>query len=953
MIEVTVKTLDSQNHPFTVEDDITVKEFKELISGKVNIPAETQRIIYCGRVLQDRKKLNEYDVNGKVVHLVQRAPPQPHRPSTGSGNSNTSRFQIPSPNQIYLGSMAYSADMMDAQRIPQLPLSQNLSNSRLNVARKMLRLANALINQLENQTTDNAANVSGTENNMDSLLLEDPIDTTPVLAAQVYVPAFGNVFDQQQQITSAVLSATDNFRNIGNIVTNNQNNNVSQQTDSSTAEASTDTGNTEEGATSLPPTTGEATNEPQAGNDASTENNASQNTSNGSNIARTTSLADLMDELNRIQTRLQPFMTRYTELMRTDPTFENETELNEAQRVFDRVSATMHALGHAYHALSDVICPFNRPTPRALLCRPTLVQHAVLQAGISLPVRVQAQVDVENITGRNPFGRPDGNSDEGSDESDTAANTESNQNIPQDETTNEETPETAPETGTTTASAPQPSAPSNDSNGASQTQETPTTTSSSSSRPQVTVTHRPGGGRNVDIIVAMSPDDDPITQGLGGPNQDLIQSLVHAVTNSVMRSVSLTGVPVSMSTSSVSIPIGTNGAPFISTTRQPTNFGNTNTTNANATSTNTTSTTTNASTITTETTSAANGLGAAGQNSQARGNTATLPTTSTQTPRSTPRPHVQLSPHSFRAFDPFLQCNSHHITGQNRNANRTGNGARSQTVREESPFEIVSVQAIPSRARSTSLPRELNRMHGGRTSRSNAAATAAASATATSASSSTPTSATRKNATNTEATQTSTSTLPSETILTLPTPINMEVDTFYDATEHEDGNENSDSGRTKQKVLLPTSNGESSSPPLPDVNIGTESWHNNVPSDWVSVVTRDCQVQRHETAQPPYSDAYLSSVPAKRRKVISCNKPQGTLPQVITESLRQAVLTTGLSQVAPIDHVVGAAGGDAALQAAYREELRQSIRSRPSHATPPGIAPLKRFPNASICFQKP
>lgn len=96
-----------------------------------------------------------------------------------------------------------------------------------------------------------------------------------------------------------------------------------------------------------------------------------------------------MDELNRIQTRLQPFMTRYTELMRTDPTFENETELNEAQRVFDRVSATMHALGHAYHALSDVICPFNRPTPRALLCRPTLVQHAVLQAGISLPVRVQ------------------------------------------------------------------------------------------------------------------------------------------------------------------------------------------------------------------------------------------------------------------------------------------------------------------------------------------------------------------------------------------------------------------------------------------------------------------------------------------------------------------------------------------------------------------------------------
>lgn len=124
----------------------------------------------------------------------------------------------------------------------------------------------------------------------------------------------------------------------------------------------------------------------------------------------------------------------------------------------------------------------------------------------------------------------------------------------------------------------------------------------------------------------------------------------------------------------------------------------------------------------------------------------------------------------IRCFEFFFVKLLIKIFRQNRNANRTGNGARSQTVREESPFEIVSVQAIPSRARSTSLPRELNRMHGGRTSRSNAAPTAAASATATSASSST-VSATRKNATNTEATQTSTSTLPSETILTLPTPI--------------------------------------------------------------------------------------------------------------------------------------------------------------------------------------
>lgn len=54
-----------------------------------------------------------------------------------------------------------------------------------------------------------------------------------------------------------------------------------------------------------------------------------------------------------------------------------------------------------------------------------------------------------------------------------------------------------------------------------------------------------------------------------------------------------------------------------------------------------------------------------GQNSQARGNTQTNPTTSTQT-RSTSRPHVHLSSHAMQGFDPFLPCNSHHVTPRRR-----------------------------------------------------------------------------------------------------------------------------------------------------------------------------------------------------------------------------------------------------------------------------------------------
>uniref|UniRef100_A0AAY4DJT8 Large proline-rich protein BAG6 n=1 Tax=Denticeps clupeoides TaxID=299321 RepID=A0AAY4DJT8_9TELE len=82
-IDVTVKTLDSQSRSYSVSGELTVKEFKEHIASSVEIPVDKQRLIYQGRVLQDDRTLNDYNVGGKVIHLVERAPPQTTQSSGG------------------------------------------------------------------------------------------------------------------------------------------------------------------------------------------------------------------------------------------------------------------------------------------------------------------------------------------------------------------------------------------------------------------------------------------------------------------------------------------------------------------------------------------------------------------------------------------------------------------------------------------------------------------------------------------------------------------------------------------------------------------------------------------------------------------------------------------------------------------------------------------------------
>ncbi|XP_060652475.1 large proline-rich protein bag6 isoform X6 [Drosophila nasuta] len=127
--------------------------------------------------------------------------------------------------------------------------------------------------------------------------------------------------------------------------------------------------------------------------------------------------------------------------------------------------------------------------------------------------------------------------------------------------------------------------------------------------------------------------------------------------------------------------------------------------------------------------------------------------------------------------------------------------------------------------------------------------------------------------------------------------------------------------------------------PLPDVTVGSQPWHNNFPNDWLPVITRDLQTQTEQNhPQPPYSDAYISGMSAKRRKIIQTEKPSSSVECLIASGVQRAIQSTGLSApngpggggvpVVNPDLVIGAIAHDAAVQAAYTDAVRTNARER-------------------------
>ncbi|KAI5633150.1 ubiquitin family domain-containing protein [Phthorimaea operculella] len=327
MIEFTIKTLDSNNHPFSVDDEITVQQLKERVHEVLGIEITQQRLIFCGRVLQDEKKLADYNVNGKVIHLVQRMPPsqeerQAHAASTNSGEPNINGA---APSIRRLLAMGPTNVLMDEpHHLALSPTTARLDFIRRTIQEIKATLANLRTHIMHEQ--ENSANSA------------PPGDAPPVApTTENETPPASTAAPTTNQTEESDIPALDDIMD--------------------------DPG------------------EPTMFRPQHLRRRSMAMRAMRSRHSRPRDLGSLLEELETLHEQFGPYRQNFIEMLQNanDPEHTanlTELERQREQRTVDLISDLLHSFAHAYHAASDIIFQVG-PRNSRLTSEPAVIRHPI------------------------------------------------------------------------------------------------------------------------------------------------------------------------------------------------------------------------------------------------------------------------------------------------------------------------------------------------------------------------------------------------------------------------------------------------------------------------------------------------------------------------------------------------------------------------------------------------
>ena len=342
-------------------------------------------------------------MNGKCLHLVQRAPPSSNS-SASSADNFGSRFgarqgDLSDFENLMMGSFSIPVGgniVGPPHTTTSLNPSSTLCGNRITVARHMLTCADNIAAYLENP--ENGLNNQNmdllAQQTMESTVLEVGISAVtdadlPQQDVQNIVQAFQGAVSaafRQNGINNITVQHNDMTPGIQVVGTIPSGMTPSSASSSITIEFPshmTGSSSSSRSTTSFETTTSNAQPTQTTSSTTNPSISSRQQTTN------TQTLAEVVGQMQTVQRRLDPFIQQYYDILQNDPVYDDDTGRENGQRVFDRVSEALHYMSHAQHAISDLMLDLNLQTPRHLCCRPILVeQSAFVSSGIPAPVGV-------------------------------------------------------------------------------------------------------------------------------------------------------------------------------------------------------------------------------------------------------------------------------------------------------------------------------------------------------------------------------------------------------------------------------------------------------------------------------------------------------------------------------------------------------------------------------------